>query len=85
MMSCAWQVKGSALCVQALGLDGMQYDDSLPPITGSQINEATLEDALQLVPASAAKRQVSVSMAGQGKCQVFLLALLTSHHLDASA
>ena len=49
-------MKAGALCVQALGLDGEQYDDSLPPITGSQINEATLEEALQQVPANAAER-----------------------------
>ena len=47
------------MCLQALGLDGEQYNDSLPPMTGSQINEATLEEALQHVPASAAERQVS--------------------------
>ena len=54
-------------CIQALDLDGEQYDDSLPPITGSQINEATLEEALQQVPASAAERHVSLPMARQAK------------------
>lgn len=55
-MNCAWQVKDSAVHMQALGLDGEQYNDFLPPITGSQINEATLMEALQQVPAIATER-----------------------------
>lgn len=42
--------------LQALGLEGEKYDDSVPPIIGSQINSHTMEEALQLVPSSAAER-----------------------------
>ncbi len=44
--------------MQALGLNGEEYDDSRPPITGAQLSERIMGDALTLVPEAAADRYV---------------------------
>ena len=43
---------------QALGLDGEEYNDSTPAITGSQISSCMMERALEAVPEDAAQRYV---------------------------
>ena len=42
--------------VQALGLNGEEYDDSSPVVTGSQLSSRAMEEALKSVPEDAAQR-----------------------------
>ncbi len=42
--------------MQALGLNGEDYDDATPVVTGSQISSHALEEALKSVPEDAAQR-----------------------------
>ena len=42
--------------MQALGLNGEDYNDSSPPITGLQISSGLMNEALNLVPGDAAER-----------------------------